>query len=52
MKYEGTVLTRKCYFFVSQVIKMLTIVVVLFAVCWLPLQTYNFSAEIFVEINM
>lgn len=34
-----------------QVIKMLVIVVTLFALCWLPLQTYNVLQEIFPEIN-
>jgi len=34
-----------------QVIKMLSTVVLLFALCWLPLQMYNFFAEIFDEIN-
>jgi len=35
----------------GQVIKMLSTVVLLFALCWLPLQIYNLFAEIFVEIN-
>jgi leucokinin receptor len=30
---------------------MLVIVVALFAVCWLPLQTYNILASIYPEIN-
>jgi leucokinin receptor len=34
-----------------QVIKMLVIVVALFAICWLPLQTYNILAYIYPEIN-
>jgi leucokinin receptor len=34
-----------------QVIKMLVIVVALFALCWLPLQTYNVLQDIFPEIN-
>ncbi|XP_076369204.1 RYamide receptor-like isoform X2 [Tachypleus tridentatus] len=34
-----------------KVIKMLVIVVVLFALCWLPFQTYNLLQEIFPEIN-
>ncbi|PNF39064.1 hypothetical protein B7P43_G04344 [Cryptotermes secundus] len=34
-----------------KVIKMLVIVVALFALCWLPLQTYNVLHNIFPEIN-
>jgi hypothetical protein len=34
-----------------QVIKMLVIVVALFALCWLPLQTYNVLQYIYPEIN-
>jgi len=34
-----------------QVIKMLVIVVALFAFCWLPLQTYNLLSEIYPQIN-
>lgn len=30
---------------------MLLIVVALFAVCWLPLQTYNFLQNLVPEIN-
>jgi hypothetical protein len=36
---------------VRQVIKMLVIVVALFALCWLPLQTYNVLQDIFPQIN-
>ena len=39
------------YVFVVQVIKMLVIVVALFAFCWLPLQTYNLLSEIYPQIN-
>ncbi|XP_069686443.1 tachykinin-like peptides receptor 99D isoform X2 [Periplaneta americana] len=35
----------------KKVIKMLVIVVALFALCWLPLQTYNVLQDIFPEIN-
>nr|AKQ63034.1 orphan G-protein coupled receptor 24 [Platynereis dumerilii] len=35
-----------------KVIKMLVIVVAMFAFCWLPLQTYNLLSEIFQEINL
>jgi len=35
-----------------QVIKMLLIVVALFALCWLPLQLYNLLAVLFPEINL
>ncbi|KDR12839.1 Tachykinin-like peptides receptor 99D, partial [Zootermopsis nevadensis] len=35
----------------KKVIKMLVIVVALFAICWLPLQTYNVLAYIYPEIN-
>lgn len=34
-----------------QVIKMLALVVLMFALCWLPLQTYNFFQTIFPQIN-
>ncbi|KAG8231192.1 hypothetical protein J437_LFUL011249 [Ladona fulva] len=34
-----------------RVIKMLVIVVALFAFCWLPLQTYNALQDLFPEIN-
>jgi len=34
-----------------QVIKMLVIVVALFALCWLPLQSYNVLQDIYPEIN-
>ncbi|XP_071439980.1 uncharacterized protein [Hetaerina americana] len=34
-----------------RVIKMLVIVVALFAICWLPLQTYNAIQDFFPEIN-
>jgi hypothetical protein len=37
--------------FLLQVIKMLVIVVALFALCWLPLQTYNVLQYIYPEIN-
>ena len=40
-----------CHVFVTQVIKMLMIVVALFAFCWLPLQTYNLLSEIYPQIN-
>ncbi|GLV37928.1 Leucokinin receptor [Carabus blaptoides fortunei] len=35
----------------KKVIKMLVIVVILFDICWLPWQIYNFSQEVFSEIN-
>jgi hypothetical protein len=35
----------------AQVIKMLVVVVALFALCWLPLQTYNVLQDIFPKIN-
>uniref|UniRef100_A0A1B6KDT2 G-protein coupled receptors family 1 profile domain-containing protein n=1 Tax=Graphocephala atropunctata TaxID=36148 RepID=A0A1B6KDT2_9HEMI len=35
----------------KKVIKMLVIVVALFALCWLPLQTYNILQNVFPEIN-
>ncbi|RZF35282.1 hypothetical protein LSTR_LSTR010311 [Laodelphax striatellus] len=35
----------------KKVIKMLVIVVALFAVCWLPLQTYNVLQDVFPGIN-
>lgn len=35
----------------KKVIKMLVIVVTLFALCWLPLQTYNFLHMVYPEIN-
>lgn len=34
-----------------QVIKMLIIVVALFAICWLPLQMYNVFQYFYSEIN-
>jgi leucokinin receptor len=37
--------------FLLQVIKMLVIVVALFALCWLPLQTYNVLQYIYPQIN-
>lgn len=37
--------------FLLQVIKMLVIVVALFAICWLPLQSYNVLQDIYPEIN-
>jgi len=36
----------------GQVIKMLVIVVALFALCWLPLQLYNLLAILFPAINL
>ncbi|RWS19123.1 uncharacterized protein B4U80_02439, partial [Leptotrombidium deliense] len=33
------------------VIKMLLIVIVLFAICWLPFQCYNVISEIFPNVN-
>ena len=36
---------------VLQVVRMLIIVVVLFAVCWMPLQLYNVISELKPEIN-
>jgi leucokinin receptor len=39
------------FVFGRQVIKMLVIVVALFALCWLPLQTYNVLQDVFPEIN-
>jgi len=36
---------------IPQVIKMLVIVVALFGLCWLPLQTYNVLQDVFPEIN-
>ncbi len=41
---------KNCYLIV-QVIKMLVIVVVVFAVCWLPFQTYQVGAMLFPPIN-
>lgn len=38
--------------FSFQVIKMLLIVVALFAFCWLPLQTYNLLSIIYSNINL
>ncbi|KAM7305813.1 putative neuropeptide FF receptor [Ixodes scapularis] len=38
-------------FFPLQVIKMMAIVVIIFALCWLPYQTYNLLAEIYPTIN-
>ncbi|XP_034239004.1 tachykinin-like peptides receptor 99D, partial [Thrips palmi] len=35
----------------KKVIKMLVIVVALFAVCWMPLQTYNFLHMVYPDIN-
>ncbi|XP_049840395.1 substance-K receptor-like [Schistocerca gregaria] len=35
----------------KKVIKMLVIVVALFALCWLPLQTYNLLQDIYPQIN-
>ncbi|XP_067000819.2 RYamide receptor-like [Anabrus simplex] len=35
----------------KKVIKMLVIVVALFALCWLPLQTYNVLQDIYPQIN-
>ncbi|KAG8260036.1 neuropeptide Y receptor activity protein, partial [Homalodisca vitripennis] len=35
----------------KKVIKMLVIVVALFGLCWLPLQTYNVLQDVFPEIN-
>lgn len=34
-----------------KVIKMLVIVVILFGICWLPLQTYNILQATFPQIN-
>lgn len=43
---------RRKYCLVSrQAIKMIFTVVVMFALCWLPLQTYNFLLVIFPSIN-
>jgi hypothetical protein len=39
------------FVFGFQVIKMLVIVVALFALCWLPLQTYNVLQDIIPDIN-
>jgi len=39
------------FVFGLQVIKMLVIVVALFGLCWLPLQTYMVLQEICPEIN-
>jgi leucokinin receptor len=39
------------FVFGRQVIKMLVIVVALFALCWLPVQTYNVLQDVFSEIN-
>jgi hypothetical protein len=39
------------FVFGLQVIKMLVMVVALFALCWLPLQTYNVLQDIFPDIN-
>ncbi|KAH6944319.1 hypothetical protein HPB50_002692 [Hyalomma asiaticum] len=36
---------------ISQVTKMMFIVVAIFALCWLPYQTYNILTEIYPEIN-
>ena len=35
-----------------QVIKMLVIVVALFALCWLPLQLYNLLSMVAPDINL
>jgi len=35
----------------KKVIKMLVIVVALFALCWLPLQTYNFLQDVYPGVN-
>ncbi|KAM7305815.1 putative neuropeptide FF receptor [Ixodes scapularis] len=35
----------------NKVIKMMAIVVIIFALCWLPYQTYNLLAEIYPTIN-
>lgn len=40
-----------CISVCTQVIKMLVVVVALFALCWLPLQTYNVLQDIFPQIN-
>lgn len=44
---------HKCMFCgcMFKVIKMLIIVVALFTLCWLPLQTYNILQHIFPQIN-
>ena len=34
-----------------QVVKMMIIVVCLFAFCWMPLQIYGFLSEIYEEID-
>lgn len=47
--YANTLFT--VYSFHWQVIKMLVIVVALFALCWLPLQTYNFLQDVYPDIN-
>ena len=38
---------NELYFFLFQVVKMLIIVVSLFAVCWLPLQAYNILVPLY-----
>ncbi|KAJ1528496.1 hypothetical protein ONE63_006903 [Megalurothrips usitatus] len=43
---DATLLKNK-----KKVIKMLVIVVALFALCWLPLQTYNFLQNVYPSIN-
>ncbi|CAB3387941.1 Hypothetical predicted protein [Cloeon dipterum] len=43
---DATLLRNK-----KRVIKMLVVVVALFALCWLPLQTYNVLQDIFPKIN-
>lgn len=42
---------KHCLLAATQVIKMLVIVVSLFALCWLPLQTYNFLHNVYPDIN-
>lgn len=47
----GPIIAYKRPMIVFKVIKMLVIVVALFTLCWLPLQTYNILQHIFPEIN-
>ena len=42
---------RFLLFFSLQVTKMLSIVVVLFGICWLPFQTFNFLSAVQVPLS-
>lgn len=43
--------SNTCLFLYYQVIKMLSLVVIMFGLCWFPLQTYNFLHPVFPSIN-